>query len=238
MKDEKEKTHASPRAAIEEAFNRIAEEYDANRRKFIPCFDAYYAESTDAAATLAGNPKKILDLGAGTGLLSMYWYRCFPDAEYCLCDIADAMLSVARRRFSGMENVRCQIADYSQDWPNGAWDTVISALSIHHLEDEAKEALFRRICTALPEGGCFFNYDQFCFDDEAVNEVQNTLWYQCLGKSGLTKDDIARWQERKKLDRECSVESELAMLRRSGFAMAECLFQSGKFAVIAARKQQ
>ena len=27
---------------IEEQFNKIASEYDINRRRFIPCFDDYY----------------------------------------------------------------------------------------------------------------------------------------------------------------------------------------------------
>ena len=27
---------------IEEQFNLIAKEYDANRKKFIPCFDEFY----------------------------------------------------------------------------------------------------------------------------------------------------------------------------------------------------
>lgn len=31
---------------IEEQFNLIAEEYDSNRRRFIPCFDDYYDSTT------------------------------------------------------------------------------------------------------------------------------------------------------------------------------------------------
>ena len=31
---------------IEEQFNRIAQEYDANRKKFIPCFTDYYENTT------------------------------------------------------------------------------------------------------------------------------------------------------------------------------------------------
>lgn len=32
---------------IEEQFNKIAKEYDENRRKFISCFDEFYLKTTD-----------------------------------------------------------------------------------------------------------------------------------------------------------------------------------------------
>ena len=59
---------------IDAQFNLIAEEYDCNRRKFIPCFDDYYKNLTQFIISSIKKPKKVLDLGAGTGLLSYYWY--------------------------------------------------------------------------------------------------------------------------------------------------------------------
>ena len=221
---------------IREQFNLLAQEYDPNRRKFIPCFDDYYNESTVTAVMLAGNPRKVLDLGAGTGLLTAYWLKHCPKAEYILTDIADEMLKIARRRFEYLANVSYEISDYSRELPAEAFDTVISALSIHHLKDAQKEDLFRRIHAALPADGWFFNYDQFRLEDEALNHVQDALWIEKIHASGMLEIDLARWHERRKLDRECSVETELAMLCRCGF-MAECYFHSGKFAVLAARKK-
>ena len=57
---------------IEAQFNLIAEEYDCNRRKFIPCFDDYYITSTKMILANTESPHRVLDLGAGTGLLSYY----------------------------------------------------------------------------------------------------------------------------------------------------------------------
>jgi len=221
---------------IRSQFNQLAEEYDPNRRKFIPCFDDYYSESTATAVKLAGNPRRILDLGAGTGLLTAHWMKYCPDTEYVLTDIADEMLKVARSRFNGLNNVTCAVSDYIRELPAGPFDAVISALSIHHLEDAQKEDLFRRIHDLLPDDGWFFNYDQFRSADEALNLVQDDIWVGKIHSSGMSDTDVARWQERRKLDRVCSVEAETAMLRRSGFAMAECFFLSGKFAVFAAKK--
>ena len=217
---------------IESQFNMIAEEYDINRRKFIPCFDDYYINTTAFIASNIKAPESIIDLGAGTGLLSYYWYKHYPDSNYLLVDIADDMLSVARRRFQGINNVSYQVSDYKKNLPAISFDTVISALSIHHLEQTEKEVLFSKIYQSLPKGGMFVNYDQFCAGDNELNAWYDRYWENQLFNSGLTNRDIELWQERRKLDRECSVEEETGMLIRSGFRIIKCIYAYQKFAVI------
>lgn len=117
---------------IQEQFNRIAEEYDKNRRKFIPCFDDFYCSSTAFLSSSIKTPKRILDLGAGTGLLTYYWYQHYSKAQFLLVDIAEEMLKIARKRFQGIESVLYRIMDYNYELPKEDYDTVISVLSIHH----------------------------------------------------------------------------------------------------------
>lgn len=69
---------------IEKQFNLIAEEYDSNRKKFIPCYEDFYQEATKFIESNFDNPKRILDLGAGTGLLSSFWYQHYPASEYVM----------------------------------------------------------------------------------------------------------------------------------------------------------
>lgn len=104
---------------IEEQFNIIAREYDVNRRKFIPCFEDFYQSTTDFIAANISAPARVLDLGAGTGLLTQFWYKHFPDSEYLLVDIADEMLNVARKRFAGAGNVSFRLTDFTEELPEG-----------------------------------------------------------------------------------------------------------------------
>ena len=106
---EMEQKNQGTLGSIEDQFNLIAEEYDMNRRKFIPCFEDYYKNTTKFIVSNIHKPKRILDLGAGTGLLSYFWYLYFPASEYVLVDIADDMLQVARKRFAGPYCIRRQI---------------------------------------------------------------------------------------------------------------------------------
>lgn len=221
---------------IEEQFNLIAEEYDINRRKFIPCFEDYYKNTTKFIVSNIEEPKRILDLGAGTGLLSYFWYRHFPASEYVLVDIADDMLHVARKRFAGIDHVSYLVADYNREIPEQDFDVIVSALSIHHLENVDKETLFDRIYDKLPEGGLFVNYDQFCAGQAEMDNWFDTYWENQLADSGLTEHDIELWKERRKLDKECSVEEEMAMLGKSGFQSIKCVYSYQKFSVIIAIK--
>lgn len=221
---------------IEEQFNAIALEYDANRKKFIPCFQDFYENTTKFIAASIQTPKKVLDLGAGTGLLTYFWYKEFPSAGYVLTDIADEMLDVARKRFAGIGGVSCKLEDYSRSLPDGNFDVVISALSIHHLEHQDKQSLFQKIYQKLPEGGLFVNYDQFCAGNALMDGWFDSFWVRQLENSGLTPRDIDLWRERRLLDRECSVEQEADMLSACGFGTVKCVYSCRKFAVIAALK--
>ena len=224
------------RMNIKEQFNIVAQEYDSNRKKFIPCFSDYYENTTKFIISNIEKPKRVLDLGAGTGLLSSFWYQECPSAEYVLVDIADEMLNVARKRFDGISSISYQVLDYSKELPSGDFDVIASALSIHHLENEDKQKLFAQIYDKLPNGSLFVNYDQFCSGYPEISKWFNSYWESQLATSGLSEHDIELWRERQKLDRECSAEEEIEMLRKSGFNTVECVYSYQKFSVIVAVK--
>ena len=221
---------------IDEQFNLVAKEYDEGRRRFVPCFDEFYAGTTDFIARSIPAPRRVLDLGAGTGLLTSYWYRNLPAAEYALVDVAERMLEEAKMRFVGAENVSYEVHDYKESLPDMDFDTIISALSIHHLEDDEKRNLFTRIYEKLPDGGIFVNYDQFCAETAMMNDLLNIYWISELEHSGLSERELSRWRERRKLDRECTVSSELGWLKESGFINVQCIYTNQKFSVLMAVK--
>ena len=221
---------------IQEQFNKVAEEYDKNRRFFIPCFDDFYITTTDIITSQISSPGKILDLGSGTGLLANFWFSIFPKAQYYLVDVASDMLVVAKKRFAGLDNIHYQVKDYTNNLPNETFDVIMSALSIHHLENEKKQELFTKVWENLPDGGIFVNYDQFCANSKELNDWYSSFWENQLYESELSEYDIELWKERKKLDKECSTEHEIELLKKSGFKNVECIYSYHKFSVLVAVK--
>src|SRR3978361_1046417 len=70
--------------------------YDAPRRRLVPSFDAFYGAAV-GALELAGRPlERVLDLGAGTGILARRVAAAHPGARLTLRDAAPAMLEQAR----------------------------------------------------------------------------------------------------------------------------------------------
>src|SRR5262245_36652604 len=84
------------------SFSRTAETYDSARRKLVPCFDKFYGSAVRLLRFAKEEPITVLDLGAGTGLLSAWILEAFPNARLRLADISEPMLVRARERFAGL----------------------------------------------------------------------------------------------------------------------------------------
>jgi tRNA (cmo5U34)-methyltransferase len=211
-------------------FDITAPSYDADRAKLIPCFDAFYRRTTDL---IAHDAKLILDLGAGTGLLSQFVRQWYPSAHIVLADLSEPMIAKARVRFAGDSNVTFEVTDYTTAPINGTYDSIVSALSIHHIDLDAKRALFHKIFRALRPGGTFVNAEQVAGPTPALDAVYKSLWLQQVREGGATPDQIADSLYRQQDDRCASVEDQLQWMREAGFTDADCWFKDNRFAVLA-----
>ena len=75
-----------------------ADVYDQARRKLVPCFDDFYRAALDLLPFAPEARFEVLDLGAGTGLLSAMIAEMFPKAQLTLFDLTPEMLTIARQR--------------------------------------------------------------------------------------------------------------------------------------------
>ncbi len=221
--------------AIRATFDACARDYDRTRRMLVPCFEELYAAAVDRIPFAKGDELEILDLGAGTGLFSAIVAGAFPKCRITLADIAPEMLREARIRLRGPRFSFVEI-DYSANPVPGRFDSIVSALSIHHLEDEQKRALFDRIHLTLARDGVFVNADVVLEDgDEAERRTQQE-WRQATLAAGASQADLDAALERQKHDRCASVAMQLSWLKNAGFSDVSCVFRKFIFAVYSGRK--
>jgi tRNA (cmo5U34)-methyltransferase len=221
---------------IRDVFNTIAQDYDAQREYVIPEMREYYAAAVWAAESGEKNPE-ILDIGAGTGLLSALILQKFPGARMTLMDLAEKMLEVARQRFAGRENVRYRVGDYSAADLGGPYDLVCSALSIHHLATEDKRLLFGKISSALKPGGIFVNADQADGETPYFRQRYLEYWNEFLRTGPLkTKEHAEILRRRDNLDRNEKLSVQLGWLRGCGFADVDVVYRNRTFVVMVARR--
>lgn len=215
------------------AFDAHAREYDTLRRRLIPPFDAFYGNAVDAIALIGGPPKRVLDLGAGTGLFAGRIAERYPDAELVLTDGAPAMLDEAR---AALPQATTHVADLNDPLPPGDYCAIVSALAIHHLDDAGKRTLFARALAALKPGGIFVNAEQVAAPTPKL-EAHWTAWHRDAAlAAGATPADWAAAEERMAFDRPATAEDQLGWLRDAGFVDVSCPFQDHRFAVLVALK--
>lgn len=227
---------ATGQIAAAQVFSAHAREYTALRRRLVPGYDAFYGSVVDVVRLLGdGGVGRVLDVGAGTGLLSAELVAAFPAVRIELLDAAEPMLREARERL-GDRVAAVHVADMAGRLPDGPFDAVVSALAIHHLPDADKRALMGQVHDRLRPGGVFVNAEQVSAPARALDAVYAQRWAADCRALGATERELDDARERMRHDRCADVESQLAWLRGAGFAAADCVHKSWRFAVMAGFK--
>jgi len=93
-------------------------------------------------------PRRIVDLGCGSGGVTLLLAQRWPSARILALDSSDEMLTRARARSAAIDWLR---ADLDAWRPSARFDLVFSNAALHWLDDHAR--LFPRLAKALAPGG-------------------------------------------------------------------------------------
>lgn len=221
---------------VQKTFNRLAKHYDTERRKLIPCFDDFYGS---VAKVLAFGPKakiKVLDLGAGTGILSEFVHQKFPKAEITLCDFAPAMLEKAKQRFQKNKQINYLCFDYIREDLMGSWDAIISSLSIHHLSFKQKKSLYLKIYKSLKNDGIFINADNVKGPTPLLDKLYKKEWKESVKSQGISAKAWKAALIRTQIDQLSPLADQLKLLQEIGFRQVDCFYKNFQRAVFGGRK--
>lgn len=221
---------------LRKLFDQCAQDYDRDRPKLVPGFADLYGTALRVIPFAREAAIRVLDLGAGTGLLGAMIAQAFPEARLDLTDISEAMLAKAQARFADNPRVRCLVQEHTQLAASGEYDLVVSALSIHHLPDEDKQSLFAKIYRALKPGGVFVNIDQARAPSAAAEEAYERFWREDARAAGVSESALALAMERMREDKNALLTEQLLWLDQAGFAEIDCGYKRFRFVVYGGRK--
>lgn len=212
-----------------------ASTYDTERRRLIHCFDEFYGTVGELVARYCPVSPRILDLGAGTGILSAAIVDRSPAAQLQLLDASPEMLRQAAIRLVGRQP-QMFVQSLDADLPPGPFDAIVSALAIHHLNDAEKRTLYSRVLTALAPGGIFLNAEQVSGRSSRLQNLFEAVHLDRARALGSSEHEISGAVQRMSYDQCATVTDQVAWLTEIGFDDAECFFRSFRFAVFGAWK--
>jgi SAM-dependent methyltransferase len=150
----------------------------AQRAQTLDRTDAF-AEMLDYFPSDTRLPLRVVDLGAGDGMVTSVVLQRFPEAQAILIDFSPPMMEKGAERLAPFAGRYAYVTwDMNiGDWPadrSGPFDAVVSSAAIHHLQNDRKQWLFKVVLERLVPGGVFANYDLFrdplaAFSDEEVH---------------------------------------------------------------------
>ena len=216
--------------AVREQFEQRAFDYDGLIPRLIP----RYREQHDLILQLipfeTNAHIKVLDLGAGTGILSALILQAFPQANILAFDIAEKMLKVCQTNLSAyQERLTLQQGNFAEDNFGNGYDLVVSGLAIHHLDSAGKQTLFKKLFQSMNSGGILLIRDIVTAATPRLTEQYEQLWRQYIKASG--EDDAAWFQNYLKEDIPSSVEEQTRWLSEAGFADTACHWRHLNFAI-------
>ena len=209
--------------------------YDATIRRFLPGYDEMIRVAAKMVA--ADRPRRVLDLGAGTGALAASILEHGDVKIVDLIEVDPQMLEQARLRLAAFgTRARERLQSFHDPLPT--CDAAAASLALHHVPTlREKRGLYRRVHDALRAGGVFVNADVVMPAAASERDAVFGLWADHMAGGGITRAlaraHFAEWADE---DTYFPLEDEMAALRAAGFC-AKCIWHEGPVAVLAGRKK-
>jgi len=200
---------------------------------------------------------RILDLGAGTGALSLDLLNIYHNISITCLDFSDAMLSHARKRLKNFEGKVSFVQSNLRNpgWAqtiDGTYNAVVSSFLTHTIPDNVK-ALYQELFKLVSPGGCFLTCDVFPPPGSALEKIYHKsrlmeFQYRIKMKTGVEKSlqEVEQLLNERRQSYKAffndsdkilavgtpTVMNHLEWLKNAGFDEVDCLWKHTRNAVI------
>lgn len=178
---------------------------------------------------------RVLDLGAGPGVLSELVLNMFPRAKVLAFDLTEELLAVGKQRLSKFEGrFAVKQGNFKRESFGADYDVILAGLTLQHLTNEERQNIFSRLYDALNKNGIFLAREIVVDEDPFITEWHISLWRSFMRSNG--EDDAFRYKKHREKGYPVSVKRQLSWLRDAGFVHTACHWRYWNFAIISGRK--
>lgn len=238
-----------------EFFGAMVDEYDGLIRRAVPRYDEMIERLVFYLAGMAngwpggckggrnrgpGPGARLLELGTGTGNLTLRLATQFPhgpivsvDASQEMLDVTASRLSATERPHAGAAPVTFRCARFEDlDFEPKTFQAVVSCISLHHVIEKAP--LFGRMAGWLKPGGCLVVADQMAGADERLHKLNWEVWLEFCRRPGhCTPVEIQSLIDHSVAhDHYEPVASHLDWLQDAGLRGVDCVWRSGMWGIV------
>lgn len=178
---------------------------------------------------------RVLDLGCGNGVLSELVFHKLPDSYVVGFDLTELMLQEFENNLSKYSG-RFELiqGDFNRDAIGNDYDIIIAGLTLHHLTCEQRGNFYKKLYSALNEGGLLIARDIIIDEDQEVRKDQYGYWKEFMKSKG---EDAEFWYSKhKEKDHPITLTDHFAWLRNAGFSKVACQWRLYNFAITTAEK--
>jgi tRNA (cmo5U34)-methyltransferase len=224
---------------VKNHFEEEAEEYDGLIVKLIPGYQDMVDSLIRSIPFESSKPIKVLDLGCGTGNITLAVKKRYPQAHVTCIDLAESMIEITRYKLGEYDDIEFHVADM-RDFQYGEnnYDLIISSLAMHHLQtDEEKIAVYQEIYDSLREGGVFLHADQVLTSSKYLEKANQEQWKEFMLKTMPLSEIEEKWlPTAHHEDHPAPLLNHIDWLREIGFKEVDVMWKYVKGAVFGGRK--
>ena len=215
---------------MSEFFNKRAKTYDQHMSEVVEKFEDYY-DSLSSPMGEGKNKIKVLDIGCGTGLELEGIFKRNPEAEIDVIDMSEEMLTILKEKYKDKLNqIKIIQGSYlTIPFNQNYYDYVIASMTIHHFTAEEKARLYKKINSALINGGKYIEGDYYMASKEEEEKCLD-FYYDAINK--IPKDQKHLYH----IDIPFTLETENELLKVGGFTNIYKKLQFGEKCILVGEK--
>lgn len=216
----------------------IAAVFDDMLQRSVPFYNEAMKLTERFAVLHLKEGGKLYDLGCSTASTLLKIERAMKtDAALIGIDNAPSMLEQAQRKIDAFgSKIRVVEADI-MDYPYEKADVMISNYTLQFVRPPVREALVKKLYTALNEEGVFIFSEKVISENKRLNKELIDCYYDFKKAQGYSEYEIM--QKREALENVLipyTEQENIEMAGRCGFSHCECIFRWANFATFIAMK--